>query len=449
MTVRVRFAPSPTGRLHVGNARIALVNWLLARAKGGDFVLRMDDTDAERCRPEFVAAIEEDLRWLGLEWRQQVFQSRRLDLYREAAERLKAAGRLYPCYETPEELDYKRRRQRARGKPPVYDREALRLSDEDRRRLEAEGRRPHWRFRLDEAEDVRWRDLVRGESHIRAGSISDPVVIRGDGTFLYMLPSAVDDIDLGVTHVVRGEDHVTNTAAQIQMIRALGGEPPAFAHLPLMVGAKGEGLSKRLGSLSLAELRQDGIEPLALNSLLAKLGSADPVEPRLSLAELAAEFDIARLGRSSPRFDRRELEHLNARLLHGMPFAQAAPRLRALGLEGVDEAFWDAVRPNLARLDEVAEWWAVCRAPLTPAIAKEDRDWLRQAADLLPPEPWGEDTWAAFISAVKDVTGRKGKALFRPLRLALTGREHGPELKVLLPLVGRERARARLLGETA
>ncbi len=449
MNLKVRFAPSPTGRLHVGNARIALVNWLLARAGGGAFVLRIDDTDAERSRPEFVAGIEEDLRWLGLTWEERVFQSRRLARYRDAAEALKAAGRLYPCYETPEELEYKRRRQRARGRPPVYDRAALALSDDDRRRLEAEGRRPHWRFKLDEAEEVCWHDLVRGPSHVQAGSLSDPVVIRADGTFLYMLPSAVDDIALGITHVVRGEDHVTNTAAQIQMMRALGGDAPAFAHVPLLLGAEGEGLSKRLGSASLADLRAGGIEPEALASLLAKLGSSEPVEPRLSLADLAAEFDIARLGRASPRFDPAELDHLNARLLHAMSFTQAAPRLRALGLPDVDAPFWEAVRPNLARLSDAAEWWAVCRGPVRPEIAAEDRDWLREAAALLPPEPWGEETWAAFAAAVRGATGRKGKALFRPLRLALTGREHGPELKVLLPLVGRARARARLVGETA
>ncbi|MBW7849549.1 MAG: glutamate--tRNA ligase [Rhodospirillales bacterium] len=447
MTVAVRFAPSPTGLLHVGNARVAIVNWLFAKHHGGYFILRIDDTDAERSRGEYVDAIREDLRWLGLEWDRRVHQSQRLERYAEAAERLRAAERLYPCYETPEELEAKRKRQLGRGLPPVYDRAALRLTAADRRKLEAEGRRPHWRFLLDH-EDVRWEDAVRGTCHYHGSHLSDPVLIRGDGTPLYTLPSVVDDIELKISHVIRGEDHVTNTAAQIQLFRALGAEPPVFAHLPLLTDAGGQGLSKRLGSLSLRDLRAQGIEPLALDSLLAKLGTSDAIDVRTSLDQLVDEFDLGKLGRATPKFDPAELEHLNARLLHALPFDEAAPRLAALGIEGEDAPrFWEAVRGNLGRLAEAADWWRVCATPMRPVI--EDAGFLAEAAALLPPEPWDEGTWAVWTGAVKAATGRKGKDLFHPLRLALTAREHGPELKLLLPLIGRRRASARLTGATA
>ncbi|MBI5165476.1 MAG: glutamate--tRNA ligase [Magnetospirillum sp.] len=444
MPVTVRFAPSPTGLLHVGNARVALINWLFAKAHGGYFWLRYDDTDAERSKPEYVAAIAEDLHWLGLDWDRKAFQSKRLSAYAAAAERLKEAGRLYPCYETPEELEFKRKRQLARRLPPVYDRAALKLSNPERARLEAEGRQPHWRFRLDHA-DVRWDDLVRGECHVPAASVSDPVLIRGDGTFLYTLPSVVDDIDFGVTHVIRGEDHVTNSAPQIQLFQALGAPPPAFAHLPLLTDAGGQGLSTRLGSLSLQQMRGDGIEAMAMVSLLAHLGSSDAIEARASLVDLVAEFDITHFSRATPRFDPVELAHLNVRVLHAMPFAEAGPRLMAMGLIAVTEPFWLAVRGNLATLAEAMAWYRVCYAAITPEI--EDIEFTRAAAALLPPEPWDETTWTGFTNAVKAATGRKGRALFHPLRLALTGRGDGPELKNLLPLIGKARAEKRLVGE--
>ena len=354
-------------------------------------------------------------------------------------------GRLYPCYETPEELDLKRRLQLARHKPPVYDRSALALTDEDRRRLEGEGRQPHWRFRLDR-EEVRWDDLVRGPSHVDGGSLSDPVLIRGDGTFLYTLPSVVDDIEYAITHVVRGEDHVTNTAPQIQLFRALGAEPPSFVHLPLLTDAAGLGLSKRLGSASLADLRADGVEPMALASLLCKLGTSDAIEPRRSIAELAAEFDITHFSRATPKFDPHELDNLTSRLLHAMEWDEAQPRLAALGLAEAGRAFWDAVRGNLARFADVRDWWGVVNGPCSPVI--EDGEFAAQAAQLLPPEPWDMTTWGVWCDSVKLATSRKGRALFHPLRMALTGREHGPELKTLLPLVGRARAVRLLSGET-
>ncbi len=447
MTVAVRFAPSPTGRLHVGNVRVALVNWLFARRHAGSFLLRLDDTDEERSTAEHAAAIEEDLRWLGLVWDRFARQSERMGLYRAGIERLVAAGRLYPCYETPEELELQRKTRLGRGLPPVYDRAALRLTPEERARLEAQGRRPHWRFRLlDEA--VEWDDQVRGRVHFEPGHLSDPVLVRADRRPLYLLTSVVDDIDLGISHVIRGEDHVANTAPQIELFAALGGDARAlrFAHLPLLTDAGGAGLSKRLGSLAIADLRARGIEPMALNSLLAKLGTSDAIEPRRSLAELIAEFDLAHFGRATPKFDPEELERLNARLLHMTEYDAVADRLKALGLEGADRAFWEAVRPNLNRLEDAARWWRVVRGPVAPRI--EEKDYVREAAALLPPEPWDERTWALWTERLKQATGRKGRALFHPLRLALTGEERGPELARLLPLIGRVEALRRLGGET-
>ncbi|UEM23599.1 glutamate--tRNA ligase [Skermanella mucosa] len=447
MSVAVRFAPSPTGQLHVGNIRLALVNWLFARSQGGSFLLRLDDTDLERSTVEYAAGIERDLRWLGLEWDRFARQSDRLDRYAAAVERLKGAGRLYPCYETAEELSLKRKSLLGRGLPPIYDRAALRLTDADRARLEAEGRTPHWRFLL-EHEPVEWDDLVRGPQHFHGRDLSDPVLIREDGRTLYTLSSVVDDIELGITHVIRGEDHVANTAVQVQLWQALGGPVPGFAHLPLLTDATGAGLSKRLGSISVASLRDDqGIEPMAINSLLAKLGTSDAIEARMSLAELAAEFDMAKVARGAPKFDPEELARLNARVLHATPFEAVAGRLQALGFGGIDAMFWEAVRPNLSRIADVAEWWHVAREPIEPTV--EDAEFTSAAAALLPAEPWDETTWSTWTSAVKSATGRKGKGLFMPLRLALTGRDHGPELKNLLPLIGRERAEARLAGRVA
>jgi glutamyl-tRNA synthetase len=445
MSVTVRFAPSPTGRLHAGNIRTALINDLFARKHGGDFILRLDDTDRERSTVEFARGIEMDLAWLGLEWTKLVHQSDRFPLYAAAVEKLKDAGRLYPAYETPEELELKRKRQLARGKPPVYDRAALQLSEEDRAKLEAEGRKPHWRFKL-EPRDMVWDDLVRGRQHVDAASLSDPVLIRADGTYLYTLPSVVDDIDLGVTHVIRGEDHVANTAPQIQLFEALGVKPPAFGHHNLLVGPDAQALSKRDRSLAIEGMRAEEIEPLAVVSYAATIGTSDPVAPHTSLDELVQLFDFAKLSRAPARFDPHDLRLLNAKLLHMLPYAAVATRLEDMGISG-GEAFWEIVRGNLAVLAEAKIWWRVVTGPLAPVI--EDADLCREAARLLPPEPWGEETWPAWSSAVKAATGAKGKALFQPLRLALTGEAHGPELKHLLPLIGRDRALARLEGKTA
>ncbi|MBU6297778.1 MAG: glutamate--tRNA ligase [Alphaproteobacteria bacterium] len=441
----VRFAPSPTGLLHVGNARTALLNFLFAKKNGGKFLLRIDDTDSERSKPEYETAIVEDLGWLGIAHDLFARQSERTDAHRVAAEKLKASGRLYPCYETQLELDRRRQRQIAAGRPPVYDRAALKLTGEDRAKLEAQGRRPHWRFKLSQSK-VRWRDLIRGEVEIDTAHLSDPVLIREDGRFLYTLPSVTDDVDFAVTQIIRGEDHVTNTAAQIEIFEALGATAPAFAHHPLLVGAGGEALSKRLGSLSLRLLREDGIEPMSAVSYLAKTGTSDAVAAHASLDELVAEFAVEKIGRAPAHFDPAELSNLNAKLLHGLPFEAVAARLASAGIDG-GAAFWDAVKPNLARFSDVSDLWTLVKGPLAPII--ENAPLIAKAAELLPPEPWDEATWSAWTKAVAAATGAKGRDLYHPLRLALTGREHGPELKKLLPLIGRARSLARLQRETA
>ena len=436
-----RFAPSPSGSLHLGNARTALYNHLAARVGGGRMVLRIEDTDAERSDDRHLAALLADLRWLGVQWDSMIRQRDRLAAYEAAFARLRAAGRVYPCWETPEELEFKRKRQLARRQPPVYDRAALRLSEPLRQQMLATGPRPHWRFLLQQGA-AGWDDLVRGRVELEADRMSDPVVVRADGTFLYMLPSVVDDVDLGITHVIRGEDHVANTAVHIQMFEALGHPPPAFAHVALLTDIRGQGLSKRLGSMTVRSLREAGIEPLALASYLARLGTGDPAQAAPSLDALAADFDISRYGRATPKFDESQLAHVNAQVLHALPWDVAAPRLRALGMARASDAFWEAVRGNLTRIEDAREWYDVCFGDITPAI--EDPALTERAARLLPPEPWDAAVWQAWTQAVRTETGRKGKDLFMPLRLALTGRPHGPELRALLPLIGRKTAERRL-----
>lgn len=447
MSVRVRFAPSPTGKLHVGNARTALVNWLFARAVKGAFILRFDDTDLVRSEARYADSIRQDLLWLGLGWDgEEYHQSARLALYARAAEALKQAARLYPCYETPEELDLQRKVQLARHQPPVYNRAGLRLSEAERGKLEADGRRPHWRFKLDHRK-VEWNDRIRGPVAIEAASISDPVLIRADGVPLYTLSSVVDDIDMHITHVIRGEDHVTNTVSQMQIFEALGAKPPEFAHLALLVGKEGEGLSKRIGSLSLESLREQGIEAMAVNSLLARLGSSKPVEAFPTLAALDQGFNLHDFGRAPARFDPAELTTLSAAVIHRYGFADVASRLTAMGIADASEEFWLAVRGNLTRLSEARDWWTVTSGAIAPVI--DDAGFAATAASLLPEEPWDDSTWTMWTSAVRAATGRRGKDLYMPLRRALTAREHGPELKALLPMIGRSRAAARLSGKAA
>ncbi len=456
MSVTVRFAPSPTGRLHIGNVRTAILNWLFARKHGGAYILRLDDTDRQRSTEEFAEGIREDLRWLGLTWTLEERQSLRVARYEDAAEVLKRSGRLYPCYETGDELDRRRKRQLARQAPPIYDRAALKLTAAERQKLAGEGRRPYWRFRLANTADwdtlqplptlVNWMDLVRGDQAVDIGSLSDPVLIRADGTFLYTFSSVVDDRDFGITHVIRGEDHVTNTAVQIQLFEALGAEPPAFAHHSLLVGADGHALSKRLGHLSISGLRESGIEPMAIASHAALLGTSDAVGAHQSLDELAQLFDLEKLSRAPGRFDLEELKAINARLLHEMPYASVAARLTAAGIGG-GAAFWEAIRGNITAVPQAGDWWTVVAGRVDPII--EDREFCAKAAELLPALPWDDGTWANWTGALKAATNSKGRALFHPLRLALTAREHGPELKALLPLIGAEKTAARLRGQAA
>ena len=444
MTV-VRIPPSPTGYLQVGNGRMAVLNALFAKKTGGKVMLRIDDTDDTRSTKEFEAAILEDYAWLGIAHDVFARQSDRVAQYEASAWKLKAAGRLYACYETAEELDRRRKRQMAQHKPPVYDRAALSLSDADKAKFESEGRKPHWRFKLSHSK-VAWSDLIRGPVEIDTSTLSDPVLIREDGRFLYTLPSVVDDIDFAITHIIRGEDHVTNTAPQIEIFEALGGEVPAFAHYPLFILPGGEVLSKRLGSLSLRAIREEGIEPLALASYLAKIGTSDAIEPRTSLDALADDFALEKIARAPAHFDVAELTTLNGKLLHQMPFETVAERLAAQGITG-GAPFWEAVRPNLSKLSDAQGWWTVVNGLVAPL--HENPELTDKAAGLLPPEPWDETTWTAFTKLLGDATGARGRALFHPLRLALTGRGDGPEMKKLLPLIGRAKALARLKGVTA
>jgi glutamyl-tRNA synthetase len=447
----VRFAPSPTGRLHIGNIRTAILNWLHARRHGGIFILRLDDTDRERSSEAFAAAIREDLGWLGLHWAREIRQSDRSARYREVADRLIERGQLYSCYESEEELERRRKIQLSQGLPPVYDRARAEASG-DNARWRAEGRRPYWRFRLGSgrlglapgaAIPVAWHDLVRGPQEIDAARLSDPVLIRADGTFLYTFTSVVDDADLAVSHVIRGEDHVTNTAVQLSIFEALAAPPPAFAHHSLLVDTDGRALSKRLGALSVASFRDAGLEPMAVASHAALVGTSDAIEAHTSLASLSQGFDLARVSRAPARFDPAELAELNASLLHKFDFPSVAPRLAALGIDG-DARFWQAVRGNLRTLADAAGWWHVVAAAIEPVM--EAPDLCATACGLLPAEPWNEATWGEWTAAVRSRTGAKGRQLFHPLRLALTGREEGPELRLLLPLIGRSRAVARLSG---
>lgn len=436
--MKLRFAPSPTGHLHVGNARIALANWLVARKLGAELVLRLDDTDTGRSKAEFAHAIEEDLRWLGLDWDSMFRQSDRLPLYAAAAERLKKSGHLYPCLETEEELNYKREQRLKQGRPPIYDRGALKMTEEQLARALENGKRPHWRFKLSHG-SVDWEDGVLGRRSVKLTAISDPVLIRADGSPLYTFTSVVDDLDMGVTHVVRGEDHVTNTGVQLDIWRALGGGALEFAHLPLLTDADGGPLSKRIGSLSLRQLRRDGVEAAAITGYLGALGTShDPFPARP--AALLEGFQLSAVSHSSPRFDPRQMLALNRKLLHAMPFEEARPHLP----EGADAGFWEAIRENIDLMPEAKHWWDVVRGHIAPVEQPGEADFLARARELLPAEPFDTATWGAWTDALKAATGRKGKALFMPLRLALTGEDHGPDLKTLLPLIGRQRAFARL-----
>lgn len=442
MSVKTRFAPSPTGLLHIGNIRTAIIVWLFARKNNGKFMLRIDDTDSERSKDEYTEQLKKDLEWLGLTWDENAHQRDRTDRYNEEIKKLKDAGRLYPCYETPEELSLKRKSLLSRGLPPIYDRAALSLTDDQIKKYEAEGRSPHWRFKL-EHKDISWNDLVRGPVSFNGKDMSDPVLIREDGTPLYHICSVIDDMDFGITHIVRGEDHVANTACHLQMFEALGAKLPECAHTSMIAGADGEKLSKRLGSLSMKHLREEtGIEPMAIISLLSKIGTSDPVEALTDIQQAIDAFDFSKFSRNMPKFDENELWRINSKIIQQKSFADVKPRLDALELWDVDEAFWNAVRPNLTKLDDIKDWWYVANGPVKPVI--EDKEYAELLASTLPEGTLDENSWNQWISEVKNKSDRKGKQLFMPIRLALTGMEHGPELPDLLPLIGRERILERL-----
>lgn len=437
--IKVRFAPSPTGFMHIGNTRTALFNWLLAKKLGGKFMLRIDDTDRLRSKKEYEDAMRESLVWLGFKWSEEARQSARFDRYNEVKEKLMAEGRIYACYETPEELEIKRKRAMAKGLAPVYDRQALHYTAEDLAKFKAEGRKPHYRFKLLDGV-IEWDDIVRGHCRYEAEKLSDPIIIREDGSYLYHLPSCIDDSDFGITHIVRGEDHTTNTASQIQMFEAIGGKVPTFAHLPLLTGTEGK-LSKRLGSLGVRELKAEGVEAMAICSFLAKLGTSDAIEPYYSLDELAESLDFSKLGRSQPKFDEEELKHFNTKVVRSMPYSLVKDRIDA------DETFWNDVRANLNVVDDVKVWEDICHKEVAPII--EDKALTDLAAELLPAETWTENTFNEWMSILKAQSGKKGRELFHPVRKALTALDNGPELKTLLPLIGYEKAKKRLLGQKA
>lgn len=435
MTVTTRFAPSPTGYIHIGNLRAALMNFLIARKAGGTFILRIDDTDPERSQEKYVEALKEDLTWLGLHWDRVERQSLRLDRYEAAAETLRGMGRMYEAFETPTELDLKRKKQLNMGKPPVYDRAALSLSDDERSSLRAERGNGVWRFLLD-LERIEWTDGILGPISIDAASVSDPVLIKADGQVLYTFASVVDDVEMGVTHIVRGSDHVTNTATQIQIIRTLGGTPPEFAHHSLLTGPQGEALSKRLGTLSLRDLRARGVEPMALLSLMARLGSSDPIELQRDMGRLIDGFDVTHFGAAPTKFDEADLFPLTAHYLQGLPLEDVRGHVDALGVPAVKaEAFWLMARDNITTLADLDKWWSLCRDGAEPLVAEEDAEFVSQAMAMLPALPFDETTWSTWTGAVKAATGRKGRGLFMPLRRALTGMDHGPEMAALMPLM--------------
>jgi glutamyl-tRNA synthetase len=446
--MRLRFAPSPTGYIHVGNTRTLLVNWLYARRHNATFYLRFDDTDAERSKVEYEEQIIKDLAWLGITYEKVFRQSERLEIYAQAATKLKESNRLYPCYETKNELDFKRKRLLSQGRPPIYDRAALKLSKDQIESYEKEGRKPHWRFLLND-DEITWNDLAHGPLSFQGSNLSDPILVREDGTPVFTLSGMVDDMEMGITHILRGDDHITNTAIQIQILEALGGKASDFhfGHTPLLTGAQGEGLSKRLGSLSLHELRTDDFDPLAITNYLANLGLSEEMPLTFSLTDLAIQFDLQKLGKSAPKFSLEDMERTNADILHHMPYPLIQERIKNHGYENIREDFWETVKGNLTRLRDLKPFMTMCFGEISPVI--EDTTYLEQAISVLPNEPWTDATWESWTNIIKEKTGRKGKELYMPLRLALTGESHGPEMKKFLPFIGYNKAKRRLSGEHA
>ncbi len=446
MSIKTRFAPSPTGMLHVGNVRTALINWLFSRAHNGSFMLRMDDTDLLRSKPEYETAIQTDLQWLELNWDEFVRQSERLMRYEEVKSILINSGRLYPCYESQADIEMKRKMLLSRGLPPIYDRAALKLSKEEHQSLQAQGHKPHYRFLLKD-EPIEWNDLIRGDIQFQAKNLNDPIVIREDGSMTYILCSAVDDIDFGITHILRGEDHISNTAIAIQITEALGYAPPQMGHLSLLQSKTGE-ISKRLGGFDIHSLREQFIEPMAINSLLAKMGSSDSIEAVSDMKRLVAEFDINKFSLSAVCYDFNDLLQLNHKLINSLSFEEVKPSLDKLEVK-ISKEFWQATHGNLNTINEVVDWWKICNQAIASNIDPSNKEFLQTAGSLLPAGECNLTTWEIWVSKIKTQTDRVGKQLFTPLRLALTGKESGPELKLLLPLIGRNRIEKRLNGETA
>lgn len=441
MLVKTRFAPSPTGMLHVGNVRTALINWLFTKAHSGVFMLRMDDTDLLRSKKEYEQSIMSDLTWLGIKWDEFVRQSERLERYENIKQKLIDMGRLYPCYETQNELDMKRKMLLSRGMPPIYDRSALQLTEAQHQALIDSGAKPHYRFLLAD-ENITWHDLIRGEIEFQGRNLSDPIVVREDGSMTYILCSAIDDIDFGITHILRGEDHISNTAIGLQITKALGNVAPQIGHTSLLQSKEGE-ISKRLGGFDIASLRNQFIEPMAINSMLSKMGTSDSIDPTNNIENLISDFNINKFSSSAVNYDVNELLHINHKLVSAMSYEEVQTKLQALGIDPREE-FWNAVSGNLNKIDEALIWWKICYEEIEPVIAEKDKEFLYNACNFLPSENWDNSTWQRWTALLKENTGRTGKELFIPLRLALTGEDSGPELKYLLPLIGKERTKKRL-----
>ena len=445
MTINLRFAPSPTGDLHLGNLRTALINWLLAKKLNGNFMLRIDDTDTARSEERFVHSIINDLGWLGIVHDKLVRQSERLDRYQAKIEQLKNIGKLYPCFETKEELERKKKLPIASGRPPIYDRQSLNLSTKEKEKYSREGRKPYWRLLLEE-KTVSWKDLIKGEIDIDLKNTSDPVLVRQDGTPLFTLTSVVDDIELQISHVVRGDDHISNTAAQILLTEYLGGSNVSYAHHSLLTTKSGEAFSKREKSLGLDSCRKQGIEAMTINSFLAKISTSDAISCFYNMEGLIKDFDISKISESPAKFNIIDLQRLNVKLIQGLDYHDAKNRFDEMNIK-VTKELWLAIKNNIISLAEAEIWLSIISKHVVPII--KDKKITELASSLLPDEPWNENTWDTWISKIKEKTSVRGKDLMFPIRLAITGREGGPEMKKLLPLLKKELVKKRLDGITA
>lgn len=443
MTKICRFAPSPTGFLHVGNIRAAIINFLYAKKTGGKFLLRLDDTDVERVKDEYREMIIKDMAWLGLEYEKIIKQSDRLEKYEEAKNRLIANGRLYECFETAEDLNFQRRSQTASGVAPIYNRAALNLTDEQKKSLRAQGLKPHYRFLLED-KITAWDDKIKGRITYEGRHFSDPVLVRDNCMPTYTFCSVVDDIEFGVTDIIRGEDHITNTAIQIQIFEALGVKTPDFAHLALVKASEGK-ISKREGGFDVKSLRNDGYEAMAIVNLLAQIGTSTSIKIHKNFEELARDFDFAKFSKSAMNYDISELANINHKLLQSLDFCEAKPRLKEIGITGeVSEKFWTAIKLNINFLSEAKEWFEIFSEEFRFKNKNEDQEFLHEAAKLLPKNTEDENCWNLWLSEIKKISPRKGKELFMPIRLALSGKEHGPELKFLVNLIKRDEILKRL-----